>query len=140
MFLTGAGGNKILNALCNVDYPTNRLTFLTENRWTASNPNGTTPAAKAPNYTQYLVSSGVVFDASYMKIKQIQLGYSFPKNLLRKILLDQLRLYVSLDDWFTFTKYPGFDPEIVGQGANMGVDKGNYPTSKKVVFGVNITF
>ena len=140
VFLTGAGGNKILNALCNVDYPTNRLTFLTEDRWTTSNPNGTTPAAKAPNYTQYLVSSGVVFDASYLKIKQIQLGYSFPKNLLRKILIDQLRVYVSLDDWFTFTKYPGFDPEIIGQGSGMGVDKGNYPTSKKVVFGVNLTF
>ncbi len=140
LFLSGAGGNKILNALCNVDYPTNRLTFLTENRWTVSNPNGTTPAAKAPNYTQYLVSSGVVFDASYMKIKQIQLGYTFPKNLTRKIFIDNLRLYVSLDDFFTFTKYPGFDPEIIGQGASMGVDKGNYPTSKKVVFGVNVTF
>lgn len=140
LFLSGAGGNKILNALCNVDYPTNRLTFLTENRWTTSNPNGTTPAAKAPNYTQYLVSSGVVFDASYMKIKQIQLGYTFPKNLTRKIFIDNLRLYVSLDDFFTFTKYPGFDPEIIGQGASMGVDKGNYPTSKKVVFGVNVTF
>ena len=45
-----------------------------------------------------------------------------------------------MDDWFTFTKYPGFDPEIIGQGASMGVDKGNYPTSKKVVFGVNLTF
>ena len=140
IFFSGAGGNQMLNALCNVDYPTNRLTFLTENRWTAENPNGTMPAAKAPNYTQFLVSSGVVFDADYLKIKQIQLGYNFPKKLLRHILVDQLRIYASLDDWFTFTKYPGFDPEIIGQGAGMGVDKGNYPTSKKVVFGVNLTF
>ena len=79
-------------------------------------------------------------DASYMKIKQIQLGYNLPHNLLKKIFIDQLRIYASMDDWFTFTKYPGFDPEIIGQGASMGVDKGNYPTSKKVVFGVNITF
>ena len=140
VFLTGAGGNQILNALCNVDYPTNRLTFLTKDRWTADNPNGTMPAAKAPNYTQFLVSSGVVFDADYLKIKQIQLGYNLPKNLLRKVLIDQMRVYASLDDWFTFTKYPGFDPEIIGQGATMGVDKGNYPTSKKMVFGVNLTF
>ena len=140
VFLTGAGGNQILNALCNVDYPTNRLTFLTKDRWTADNPNGTMPAAKAPNYTQFLVSSGVVFDADYLKIKQIQLGYNLPKNLLRKVLIDQMRIYASLDDWFTFTKYPGFDPEIIGQGYSMGVDKGNYPTSKKMVFGVNLTF
>ena len=140
VFFTGAGGNKILNGLCNVDYPTNRLSYLTADRWTASNPNGSMPAATAANYTQFLVSDGVVFDASYLKIKQIQLGYNFPKNLLRKILIDQLRIYASLDDWFTFTKYPGFDPEIIGQGASMGVDKGNYPTSKKVVFGINVTF
>ena len=140
VFVSGAGGNQILNALCNVDYPTNRLSFLTADRWTADNPNGTMPAAKAPNYTQFLTSSGVVFDADYLKIKQIQLGYNFPKVLLRRVLIDQLRIYASLDDWFTFTKYPGFDPEIIGHGYEMGVDKGNYPTSKKVVFGVNLTF
>lgn len=140
LFLSGAGGNQILNALCNVDYPTNRLTFLTEDRWTTANPNGSMPAAKAPNYTQFLVSDGVMFDADYLKIKQIQLGYNFPKSFLRKALIENLRIYASLDDWFTFTKYPGFDPEIIGQGAGMGVDKGNYPTSKKVVFGVNVTF
>ena len=140
LFLSGAGGNQILNALCNVDYPTNRLTFLTKDRWTTANPNGSMPAAKAPNYTQFLVSDGVIFDADYLKIKQIQLGYNFPKSFLRKALIENLRIYASLDDWFTFTKYPGFDPEIIGQGAGMGVDKGNYPTSKKVVFGVNVTF
>ena len=140
VFMTGAGGNQILNALNNIDYTSNRLTYLTKDRWTPSNTKGTMPAANAANYAKFLTSSGVVMDASYMKIKQIQLGYNFPNKLLKKIFVDQLRIYASLDDWFTFTKYPGFDPEIIGQGASMGVDKGNYPTSKKVVFGVNITF
>ncbi|MBQ6911656.1 MAG: TonB-dependent receptor [Bacteroidales bacterium] len=140
VFMTGAGGNQILNALNNIDYTSNRLTYLTKDRWTPTNTNGTMPAANAANYAKFLTSSGVVMDASYMKIKQIQLGYNFPNKLLKKIFVDQLRIYASLDDWFTFTKYPGFDPEIIGQGASMGVDKGNYPTSKKVVFGVNITF
>ena len=140
VFLTGAGGNQILNALNNIDYTTNRLLYLTEDRWTPTHTNGTMPAANASNMALFLVSSGVVSDASYMKIKQIQLGYSFPKTLLRKIGVDNFRLYASLDDWFTFTKYQGFDPEIIGQGASMGVDKGNYPTSKKMVFGVNLTF
>ena len=140
VFLSGAAGNQILNALNNIDYTSNRLTCLTKDRWTPEHTNGTTPAAGAANYAKFLTSSGVVYDGSYLKIKQIQLGYNFPKNLLRHIFVDQLRIYASLDDWFTFTKYPGFDPEIVGVGASMGVDKGNYPTSKKVVFGVNITF
>ena len=140
LFLTGAGGNQILNALNNIDYTSNRLTYLTADRWTPTHTNGTMPAANASNYAQFLTSSGVVMDASYMKIKQVQLGYNFPQQLLKKIFIDQFRIYASMDDWFTFTKYPGFDPEIIGQGASMGVDKGNYPTSKKVVFGVNITF
>ena len=75
-----------------------------------------------------------------MKIKQIQLGYTLPQKFTRKIFVDALRLYVSLDDFFTFTKYPGFDPEVIGVGSSLGVDKGNYPTSRKVVFGVNVTF
>jgi len=140
MFMAGAGGNRILNALNNIDYTSNRLTYLTKDRWTPEHTNGTMPAANAANYAKFLTSSGVVMDAGYLKIKQIQLGYNFPQPLLRRIFIDQLRLYASLDDWFTFTKYPGFDPEIVGVGSSMGVDKGNYPTSKKVVFGVNITF
>ena len=140
VFMSGAGGNQILNALNNIDYTSNRLVYLTEDRWTPSHTDGTMPAAGAANYAKFLTSSGVVMDASYLKIKQIQLGYNFPKNFLNKILIDQFRIYASLDDWFTFTKYPGFDPEIVGVGASMGVDKGNYPTSKKVVFGVNVTF
>ena len=140
VFMSGAGGNQILNALNNIDYTSNRLVYLTEDRWTPTHTNGTMPAAGAANYAKFLTSNGVVMDASYLKIKQIQLGYNFPKSVINRILIDQLRIYASLDDWFTFTKYPGFDPEIVGVGASMGVDKGNYPTSKKVVFGVNVTF
>ena len=140
VFMSGAGGNQILNALNNIDYTSNRLSYLTEDRWTPNHTNGTMPAAGAANYAKFLTSSGVVMDASYLKIKQIQLGYNFPKNFLHKALIDNLRIYASMDDWFTFTKYPGFDPEIVGVGSSMGVDKGNYPTSKKVVFGVNVTF
>ena len=140
VFMAGAGGNRILNALNNIDYTSNRLTYLTRDRWTPAHTDGTMPAATAANYAQFLVSSGVVMDASYLKVKQIQLGYNFPKSLLKKALIEQLRMYASMDDWFTFTSYPGFDPEIVGVGSGMGVDKGNYPTSKKLVFGINVTF
>lgn len=140
VFLTGAGGNKIFNALSNIDYSSNRLTYFTEDRWTPTHTEGTMPAANATNWSEFLVSSGAVFDGSYMKIKQIQLGYTLPRDFSRKLFIDALRIYGSLDDFFTFTKYPGFDPEIIGVGSSLGVDKGNYPTSKKVVFGVNVTF
>ena len=140
VFMTGAVGSKIYNCLTVVDYPSNRLSFLTEDRWTPSHTNGTMPAANASNWQQFLTSDGVVFDGSYAKIKQIQLGYTLPQQFTRKFFVDHLRIYGSLDDFFTFSKYPGFDPEITGTGSGLGVDKGSYPTAKKIVFGVNITF
>ena len=60
-----------------------------------------------------------------------------------KAKITNLRAYVSFDDWFTFTKYPGLDPETNGLDSNinsLGLDYGNYPISKKVVLGVNISF
>ena len=140
VFLTGAAGNKIYNCLTVVDYPSNRLSYFTEDRWTPTHTNGTMPAANAANWQQFLTSDAVVFDGSYAKIKQIQLGYTLPQSFTRKFKVDNLRIYGSLDDWFTFSKYPGFDPEITGTGSSLGVDKGSYPTAKKIVVGVNITF
>ena len=64
-----------------------------------------------------------------------------PKNLIKKIALSNARIYASLDDFFTFSKYPGFDPEASANATSgMGIDKGSYPTSKKVVLGLNIEF
>ena len=56
--------------------------------------------------------------------------------------MNSLRVFVSMDDWFTFTTYPGFDPETASSGSSnsVGMDRGSYPTSKKVVLGVNVKF
>jgi hypothetical protein len=69
------------------------------------------------------------------------LGYTFPKQWTKKIMIDNLRVYASLDNFFLFTKYPGLDPEVSSTTTSgMGVDYGNYPTTKKVVFGLSVTF
>jgi TonB-linked SusC/RagA family outer membrane protein len=140
VFAVGAAGNKIFNAITVVDYPSNMLSYYTKDRWTPENTDGTMPAANASNWTKFLISDGVIFDGSYFKIKQIQLGYTFPQNITRRFKIDNLRIYGSLDDFFTFSNYPGFDPEVTGVGSSLGVDKGSYPISKKVVFGVNVSF
>ncbi|MCI1786004.1 MAG: TonB-dependent receptor [Bacteroidales bacterium] len=140
VFGTGSQGNKIFSCLSVVDYASNRLTAFTKDRWTTSNTKGSMPAANASNWTNFITSSGCVFNGSYFKIKQIQLGYTLPKNLTGKVKIERVRVYGSLDDFFTFTSYPGFDPEVTGVGNSLGVDKGSYPTSKKVVFGVSLTF
>ena len=118
----------------------NTLKEFYDGRWTTAGDNAKYARSNTSNYDKYLKSSKFVFDGSYFKIKQIQLGYNLPKNLLKQIGLSNLRLYCSLDDFFTFTKYPGFDPEFTSTGSAMGLDMGSYPSSKKVVFGLNVAF
>lgn len=143
VFATGSQGNDVFNCINRPDIPTyNKMReIFYDNRWTESNKSGTIPRAGANNMDKYQISDALVYDGSYFKIKQIQLGYSLPKNLLKKVFVNNLRLYASLDDFFTFTKYPGFDPEAAANAtAGMGIDKGAYPCSKKVVLGFNIEF
>ena len=136
VFGTGSAGGDIYSCLNRPDYTLNKLTYFTENRWKVDNTNGTTPRAGAADLDKYYTSSAVVFNGSYFKIKQIQLGYTFPHKWMKTAKIENLRVYASLDDFITISNYPGFDPEIT----NMGVDKGSFPTSKKVVAGLSITF
>ena len=87
-------------------------------------------------------SSAMVYNGSFFKIKQIQLGYTLPKSLTKKAYMDNVRAYISLDNFFTFTKYPGLDPETASaQQANApGLDKGAYPNMRKLMLGVSVTF
>ena len=141
VFGSGSGGNDVFCCLNRQDFAMNKLTYFTENRWTPTNTqNATQPRAGAANMSQWMRSSAVVLNGSYFKLKQIQLGYTLPNNITRKFFVEHLRVYLSLDDFVTFTKYPGFDPETTGVGSSLGVDKGTYPNSKKFVVGLNVTF
>lgn len=143
VFGTGSYGNDIFHASYRPDYKeSNKMKeVFYDNRWTVDNPNGTVPRSNANNMDKYITSDAMVYDGSYFKIKQIQLGYTLPKSWLNKVYIGNMRLYCSLDDFFTFTKYPGFDPESSSNATSgMGIDKGGYPTSKKVVFGINVEF
>jgi TonB-linked SusC/RagA family outer membrane protein len=141
-FGTGSQGNNIFNALTRVDRPRgNKLKVFYDDRWTANHTDASRPRPNANGEDKYWDSNGVIFDGSYFKIKQIQIGYTLPQQLVRKAFISSMRMYVSFDDWFVFTKYPGMDPESsAGSTSAMGVDKGSYPTSKKAVFGINVTF
>ena len=136
VFGTGSYGADIYSCLNRPDYTLNKLTYFTEDRWTPTNKTGRNPRAGASEMSKYYTSSASVFDGSFFKIKQIQLGYTFPQKWMKTIKVQNLRVYGSLDDFFTFSDYPGFDPEVT----NMGVDKGSFPTSKKIVAGVSLTF
>ena len=143
VFGTGAAGNKIFNCINRPDFATsNKLKeVLYNDRWTESNKNGSRPRAGANDMDKYADSDAMVYSGSYFKFKQIQLGYTLPKSLISKVGISHARVYGSLDDFFTISSYPGFDPEASANAlSGMGIDKGAYPTSKKLVLGFNVEF
>lgn len=136
VFGSGVAGVDIYNMYSTSNgYTNNELTYYTEDRWTPEHTHASMPVATA-DLNKFRASSAHVMNGAYFKIKQIQLAYSLPQSLLRHICLEQLKVYCSLENFLTFTSYKGFDPEVVGTGVDMGL----YPSSKKIVFGLNVTF
>jgi len=81
-------------------------------------------------------------DGSYLRLRNLELGYTLPKSLLSRLHLNESRIYVSGQNLVTFTKYKGLDPDVVGANVNLepGVDVGNYPSSRIISIGLNIGF
>ncbi len=142
VFGTGSQGNDVFNCLTRIDRPRgNKLKIFYDDRWTSANTTASKPRPNANGEDKYWISSDAVMNGSFFKIKQIQLGYTLPKNLCKKVFMSSMRIYSSLEDAFIFTSYPGFDPEAsAGSTTLLGVDKGAYPNSMKVLFGINVTF
>lgn len=140
VFGNGTCGNDVLNAY-NVTSISYSLKSMFDQRWTEQNPNAKFAKPSPNNYDHYIVSDDMIFDGSYFRIKQIQLGYTLPSVLTRKICIEKMRLYTSVDNAFLFTSYPGLDPEVATNTiSGIGIDFGCYPTTRKIVFGVNVIF
>lgn len=139
VFVQGQVGNDILMGFNRVDRSTaNKPYFFYANRWTGDGSTNTWFASNTSN--PYIYNSDLmVFDGSFTRIRQLQLGYTLPKNVIDRLKIKSTRFYVSLDDFFTFTKYPGVDPEGGSNGGNsIGIDRGGYPIPRKVVFGLSL--
>lgn len=140
---SGSQGAELLYAVTRADaLQQNTLRSFYTDAWQSPQSTGYKYPKPDASDRYYRTSNLRVYDASFFKIKQIQLGYNLPKKLLKKVGFNGLRAYISLDDWFTFTKYPGLDPETshVGNDASgLGIDYGSYPISKKLVFGINVS-
>lgn len=136
VFGTGAGGNKILPQGYRTDRP-----YCNNYAWFYENAGTKFPTVA--NWDNDAFSSDLtIFDGSYFKIKQIQLGYTIPSKITKKLFMSNFRVFASLDNFFTFTKYIGLDPEAASanNSSSLGIDMGTYPTAKQVVFGVNVSF
>ena len=136
LFLQGVYGNEVYNALRhNLEGPGNQTVMSTDMRdcWTNANPNGSIPHPR--NAVNFFTSSRFIENGAYLRLKNIQLGYTLPSKITTKAKIDRLRFYVSASNLFTITKYTGYDPEV-----RDGVDYGNYPQSRTFMFGVNMDF
>lgn len=112
------------------------------NSWTPTNTGARVPmATNTSNFsTNTEVSSFYIEDGSYIRMKNIQLGYTLPSSLLSKVNIKSLRVYVQAVNLFTITKFTGLDPELGGDDRAHGSDTGNYPLVKQVLVGLNLNF
>jgi TonB-linked SusC/RagA family outer membrane protein len=140
VFAQGVAGNKIFQELRRLDIPTANYTTKALGRWTGAGTSNDFPRLVDgdPNGNFSSPSNFYLENGAYFRIKTIQIGYSLPKELLNKVKISRVRIYVSANNLFTFTKYEGFDPEV--GGGLLGVDRGIYPQAKSFMGGANITF
>lgn len=114
----------------------------TLNAWTPENRNTNMPRAvlSDPNENKR-ESDRFLEDGDFIRLRQIQLGYTFPKAWLNRINMDKIRVYVSADNLWTWTKYSGVDPEFAQESVlDTGIDRSIYPFTKSFVFGLQVTF
>lgn len=147
LFFQGVYGNETVNAISVFNRNPQGIWNSYESRldrWTPENPNTNEPRMTAadPN-VNIAFSDRYVEDGSYLRLRNIQLGYTFTENLIQDIGVKSLRLYVSSDNLFTITDYTGYEPEVgdlFGNPFYNGVDMATYPQARTFIAGLNISF
>ena len=118
----------------------NQLGYMVD-RWTGPGSTNVNPRVTTESTHNNLFSSYYVEDGSFARLKNIQLGYSFPALKLKKIKIETLRIYVSANNLITLTRYQGFDPDLGSSNAlSAGVDYGFYPQAKTFMGGIQLKF
>jgi TonB-linked SusC/RagA family outer membrane protein len=141
VFINGAQGNQIYNQnrylLESALYGSFSGGTITLNRWTGPGTSNDVPRAIDSDPNRNLrVSSHFVEDGSFVRLKNVTLGYTLPQSVLSRISSKQIRLYVTGQNLITLTHYTGFDPEVSASGVDLGI----YPQARVFTGGVNIGF
>ena len=146
IFFSWSYGNDVINA--------NRLYFENgsitntnqlksyKDRWTVNNPDSDIPRVGADIASMFVYSSRVVEDASFLRLRNVTLGYTLPRKVLRKMNFDTMRFYISGENLWTLTKYSGPDPEVSTRNSVLtpGFDWSAYPRALGVTAGLSLTF
>lgn len=144
-FLQGQLGNDVFNVSRRTDLGSINLPKNILNRWTGEGSTNEAPRFQITSANEnYRVSDFWLEDGSFVRMRNIQLGYTLPARVTKYAGLSRVRVYASCDNLFTLTKYTGCDPEVTGGnsgfGTAYGIDRGVYPQARTLTFGVNVTF
>ena len=139
MFFQGVSGADVFDATYRTDvfsgnYPTWML-----GRWTGPGTSNKYPRMGANTNNNWNMSDLYVYDGSYLRLKNISLGYTLPRTWTQKVGISRFRVYVMAENLITWTKYHGFDPEIGSGGRSLGIDKGIYPQARIWTIGFNLS-
>ncbi|MBV6644507.1 MAG: TonB-dependent receptor [Cyclobacteriaceae bacterium] len=144
IFFQWVSGNSILNLQRTIlENPTgepNQLDVVAD-RWTGEGTSNSVPRAGAANIDQ--VTDVFVEDGSYVRMRNITLGYDLKKSIIKTDAIGKARIYISGNNLLTITDYKGFDPEVNVFGGNnerAGIDFGSYPMARTILAGINLTF
>lgn len=143
-FLQWSYGNDVLNAnrliFEQMDRPNQNQLATTLNRWTPDNQNTTMFRAGGQGFED--ISSRVVEDGSYLRLKTVNLSYKLPKDIVEKLKMNSIELYLSGQNLITWTKYSGFDPEVSVANSLItpGIDYSAYPKHRIFSLGLNVSF
>lgn len=141
VIMQGTVGNDIYDASRRTDIAYINLPAYMLNRWTGEGSSNTLPRFSfSDSNGNWLSSDLFVKNGDYMRVKNVNLGYTVPSSITRKALIANLRVYVAAENLLTFTTYEGFDPEISSGGTSLGIDRGIYPQARTYTIGVNISF
>lgn len=110
-------------------------------RWTGEGTSNTVPRASNTASNNQLFSSFYVEDGSYLRIQNLQFGYSINPRFLERMRMDKFRVYVAVNNLYTFTNYSGYNPDVSNSSPNgAGVDLGQYPNTRTFTTGINVSF
>ena len=138
MLWQGTYGNSIADLTRRTDISESNMPAYMLGRWTGEGTSNTLPRLVRGDNVNWQFSDLYVQDGSYLRLKNIQLGYTLPEKWTKAILINSLRVYVAAENLLTLTSYRGFDPEISSGGTSLGVDYGVYPQARTLMCGVQV--
>lgn len=139
--LSGQAGSEVFNAKKAVRFGIENFETSYLDRWTGPGTSNSEPRIGNPGHNWFTASEWFIEDASFLKIRNVQVGYALPASLLNPLNMRQVRVYANGTNLVTFTDYSGYTPEISGNSViSDAIDTGEYPIPRTVTFGVDLTF